>query len=363
MQINHPDTLRSVIRDCEVDLRVGVCAHEKIRPQRVIVNVEIEAVAAHAFNDREDADLANVINYATIRDFICLELPKQEHTPLLETVAERIIRFCFDDPQVVKVSARLEKPRIFPETESVGIELVRVRKTPSRNGYVLVTGAAKRIGRVIALNLARAGYDIAAHFNTSKTEAESLADEIREIGRKACLIQADLADAEAVERLIPAVNSEVGIVKALVNNASLFERDEDDADGSRHMQINRDAPCRLIEMFAAQLPDDGGGAVVNVLDSGGTHPHFTAYDASKQALHDATLELAYELAPRVRVNGVALGYVIPNPRESQAHFDGMVAESLLRTAATPENVADTVRFLIENPAITGEVINTSAKIA
>jgi len=227
----------------------------------------------------------------------------------------------------------------------------------SSKGVVLITGAAKRIGRVIAIEAAKAGWDVAIHYNTSRTDAETLVEEIRALGCKTCLAKADLMDGQAVEDLIPRVNNACGPLSALVNNAALFEPDKTDPDGVCHRTINFDVPCRLCEIFAQQLPPEKAGAVVNMLDSTDVPPFFSAYAASKKNLHKATLAMARTLAPWVRTNGVAPGPTWMNPRETREHFDRMVKATPLQVEISPQAVASTVLFLITNPAISGEVIH------
>jgi dihydroneopterin aldolase len=121
------DIERIFIRNCAVDLSVGIFDFEKARPQRIIVSVELEAALTQHFRDPADADLTKVVDYGRVRNFICKDLPRQGHIHLLETVAEMILDFCFTDPRVLKAQVQLEKPRLFPETESVGITLCRHR--------------------------------------------------------------------------------------------------------------------------------------------------------------------------------------------------------------------------------------------
>lgn len=115
------------LRDCRVSLRVGVHAHEKEKPQPVIINVEIEAPLSRHFDDPAEDNLRDVINYETIYDFVYRELPRLGHIPLLETVAEQIIAFCLRDARVLAVRVRLEKPKVFTNTAGAGIEIRRMR--------------------------------------------------------------------------------------------------------------------------------------------------------------------------------------------------------------------------------------------
>lgn len=228
--------------------------------------------------------------------------------------------------------------------------------TPDK-GFVLITGAAKRIGRVIALYLAQAGWNIVVHYNTSRAEAEETARLIRQMGRMAHIAQADLSDAQAVEDIIPSLAAAKCFITALVNNASLFERDALDPDGSRHNATNYEAPCRLIEILAKNMPENTTGAVVNLLDATPIPPTFSAYANSKNKLAEATRLLALELAPRVRVNAVVLGPTMKNPRQSEQHFARMVENTPLGIATPPEAVAAAILFFLENTAITGETIH------
>ena len=224
------------------------------------------------------------------------------------------------------------------------------------NGHVLVTGAAMRIGRVIALHMAMAGWDVAVHYHTSHEEAEDVVRAIRALGRKAHLAQADFANTHEVEALIPSITADAGPLTALVNNSSLFERDKSDPTGSRHRAVNYEAPCRLSEHFQRQLPPGEMGSIVNLLEATPIPASFSAYLTSKKLLRKATLALARSMAPRVRVNAVALGAVLMNQRESREHFERLIEATPLKVETSPKAVAATVLFLIENPAITGEII-------
>jgi len=227
--------------------------------------------------------------------------------------------------------------------------------TPPK-GWALVTGAAKRLGRVVALDLAAAGWDIVIHYHASRDEAATLADAIAATGRRAHSIGADLGDADAVATIIPFLTATLGPLAALVNNASLFEPDKNDPDGTRHRQINFAAPCRLAADLFAQLPAQACGSIVNILDGTPLPPHFSAYAASKAALRDETPAMARRMAPRTRVNALLLGPTLINPRESRAHFSTLIAATPLKLQVDPANLAATVRYIMENQAITGTVL-------
>jgi NAD(P)-dependent dehydrogenase (short-subunit alcohol dehydrogenase family) len=226
----------------------------------------------------------------------------------------------------------------------------------------LITGAAKRVGRAIALELAGAGYDIAIHFRESSGDAAGLAREIEGLGRRAALVQADLEDEAAVAAMLPGAAAQLGPVTALVNNASLFVRDEAmdvTREGwDRQLAVNLRAPFVLMQQFARLLPPDAPGAIVNMLDQRVWNytPHFVSYTVSKAGLWTLTQTMALALAPRIRVNGVGPGPILPNDNQSAEQFHTHWSSLPLRRKIDPADVARTVRFLIESPALTGQMI-------
>lgn len=230
--------------------------------------------------------------------------------------------------------------------------------TNAAKGHVLITGAAIRVGRVIALTLARAGWDITIHYNTSQDDAETLAREIEGMGRRAAVIQANLENRHEVEWLIPPDGA--APLTALVNNASLFEHDGQDPDGSRHNMVNNEAPRILTERLLQQLPPNTLGAVVNMLDNTPIPPIMSAYAASRARLAQDIAAQAKVYALHVRVNAVALGPTLISPRQSPAHFEKLVASTPLGQPSSPEAAAHAVQFLLENPAITGEILHVDS---
>ncbi|MDD4616099.1 MAG: SDR family NAD(P)-dependent oxidoreductase [Alphaproteobacteria bacterium] len=218
--------------------------------------------------------------------------------------------------------------------------------------WALVTGASKRIGRVIALELAAHGWDIVIHYRSSETEAKKLAEEIQKLGQQACLAEIDLTNAKMTEKLIPSLVQELGPINVLVNNAALFEPDVADPDGSRHWAVNAEAPRLLSKAFAASLPKGDRGAIVNLLDATPMPEKFSGYARSKKFLADITINMAKSFAPRIRVNGVAPMYVLPGPRQSEEAFRKMAGTNLV----SPQQVAHAVRRLIETPSATGEIV-------
>lgn len=227
-------------------------------------------------------------------------------------------------------------------------------------GAALVTGASKRIGRAISLCLARDGYAVAVHCNRSKDEARALKDEIEAGGGRATVVAADLAETQAAARLVADAVKALGPLTLLVNNASIFEADEvgglNLASWQRQFAINLATPVFLAQAFAAQAP--AGSAIVNLLDQRvfKTTPLFFSYALTKSALHDATRMLAQALAPRIRVNGVAPGPTLPSYRQSAEDFARQSAKMPLGHGATPEEIAEAVRYLANAKSVTGAVI-------
>jgi len=226
----------------------------------------------------------------------------------------------------------------------------------------LVTGGAKRLGRAIALDLARHGYNIALHYHSSEREARATAADIETQGVKAALIKADLARESETAGLIAAAVKELGPLCALINSASLFENDSwysvSRESWDRHMETNLRAPFVLAQEFTRQLPRETQGVIVNIIDQRVLKPtpQFISYSLSKAGLHWLTVTLAQALAPRVRVNAVGPGPTMINARQSQADFDRQREATILGRGAEPHDVCEAVRYLLAAPAVTGQMI-------
>ena len=227
---------------------------------------------------------------------------------------------------------------------------------------VLVTGAAKRLGRAIALHLADTGWAVAVHYNASQGDAEETVAALHEKGVHAAAINADLTMEDDTERLIERAREAVGPLTALINNASVFENDSittmTRASWDKHMEANLRAPLVLSRNFAEQLPERAEGAIVNLLDQRllKPTPQFLSYGVSRAGLHWLTITLAQALAPRIRVNGVAPGPTLRNERQSEAHFKRQQESTILGRGATPEDIARAVAYLIDARAVTGQMI-------
>ena len=226
----------------------------------------------------------------------------------------------------------------------------------------LVTGAARRIGREIAAGLARDGWAVALHHNNSEDEAASAVAEIRAAGGRAEAVQADLSDIAATRNLVAAASESIGPLSLLVNNASLFERDEigtmTPESWAAHLDINLRAPALLSQAFAAQLPDGVDGNIVNIADQRvwAPTPRFFSYTVSKMALWDMTQILARSLAPSIRVNAIGPGPALANSRQSDADFRRQMEATILRRGTSPEEIYAAVRFILAAPAMTGQMI-------
>jgi NAD(P)-dependent dehydrogenase (short-subunit alcohol dehydrogenase family) len=226
----------------------------------------------------------------------------------------------------------------------------------------LVTGAGKRIGRAIALHLAGRGWSVGVHYGGSEREAREVVDEIRRRGGAAVALGADLGSERETERLVGRAVELLGPLGALVNNASRFEHDTAEtatrASWDANLEVNLRAPFVLSQGFARQLPEGAPGAIVNVLDQRVLNltPEFVSYTVSKSALWTLTRTLALALAPRIRVNGVGPGPTLPSRYQSEEQFAAQAQRTPLRRAATPEEVAEAVLFLMEAPAITGQML-------
>jgi NAD(P)-dependent dehydrogenase (short-subunit alcohol dehydrogenase family) len=227
---------------------------------------------------------------------------------------------------------------------------------------VLITGAAQRIGRAIALEFARRGWAVAVHYRSSADPASRLIRELRSLGVQAADLKANLADIAETEALIPACAEALGAPSCLVNNASLFEKDDlvslDAQSWHAHMDANLRAPVLLAQSFARHLPENGDGLIVNIVDQRvlKPSPEFFSYSVSKAGLWWVTRTMAQALAPRIRVNAVAPGPVLPSIHQTGEDFDAEMKATLLQRGASPEEIAAAVLFLTEVPSITGQMI-------
>ncbi|MBX3611146.1 MAG: SDR family oxidoreductase [Hydrogenophaga sp.] len=235
--------------------------------------------------------------------------------------------------------------------------------TPAHPRTVLVTGAGKRLGREIALTLARAGWQVAVHHRHSVDDARQTAADVEAAGARAQTFFADLADERSVRALLPAVVAHFGAVDAVVNSASTFEHDSaqsfDYGGMETHLRANTGAAVVLAQALHEHLGSrDAHGAVVNLLDQKlwNMNPDFFSYTLSKAALEAANTMLALALAPRVRVVGVAPGLTLTSHMLSDEKFAQLHRQSPLGRSSTPADVASAVAFALANGSITGTTL-------
>ena len=240
--------------------------------------------------------------------------------------------------------------------------------TASTRPVVLVTGAARRLGRAMALDLAAHGFDVAVHYRGSAAEAHATVAELQALGAQAHAFQADLSDEGACRALVPAVAAYFQRLDAVVNSASTFEYDNPAtfsvASMEKHWRANTAPAILLAQALHAHLDGcnderaDRTGCVVNLLDQKlwNPNPDYFSYTLSKAALQAATVMLAQALAPRVRVCGVAPGVTMVSGPMNDDEFAAAHKMTPLGRSSTPQDIARAVRFLIESPAITGTTL-------
>ena len=236
---------------------------------------------------------------------------------------------------------------------------MRRAKSPMAGKIALVTGAARRLGRAVALALANDGVSVIVHCSASAAEAEAVAREIRRRRARAWTLRADLADPAQAHDLLPRAAETAGPVDYLVNNASIFTpsrlRDFTRQELDANIRVNALAPLLLARAFAAQGRE---GAIVNFLDAriADYDREHAAYHLSKRMLYSLTKMMALEFAPLVRVNAVAPGLILPPPGKDESYLRRFVGSNPLRRIGTPEGVAAAVLFLLRSDFITGQVV-------
>jgi NAD(P)-dependent dehydrogenase (short-subunit alcohol dehydrogenase family) len=209
-------------------------------------------------------------------------------------------------------------------------------------GTVLITGAARRLGRVLAVDFARAGWAVGVHYYGSAEDADGVVDHIRRAGGRAAVFAADLALPAEVATLVPRVAEQLGPVTCLVNNASLFVYDDiaslDAAQWDAHQAVNLRAPVFLTQALAAQLPVGSFANVINIIDQRVWKP------------------LAQGLAPHVRVNAIGPGPMLQSVHQKPEDFAAQNAAVPLQRGTTPDEICAAVRFILAAPAMTGQMI-------
>lgn len=218
---------------------------------------------------------------------------------------------------------------------------------------------------MIALSLGEAGFPVAVHTRRPDDEGAETVRRIEAAGGRAALVHGDLADRTALASILPQATAALGPVEVLVNSASLFHDDRigalDDATWDAHFAANLHAPVMLAQAFAAQVDRLSASAdpvVVNLLDQRvwRPNPQFFSYSLTKGALWLATRTLAQGLAPRIRVNGVGPGPVLPSIHQDDAKFAAEAGATLLRRPVNPADIAAAVLYLVDALAVTGQMI-------
>jgi NAD(P)-dependent dehydrogenase (short-subunit alcohol dehydrogenase family) len=227
---------------------------------------------------------------------------------------------------------------------------------------VLVTGAGRRLGRAIALDFAHRGWRVGIHYHNAADEALSLVAHIERVGGQAVALEADLSRPDELVPLIEACAEKLSPPTCLVNNAACFEWDSikalDPELWQMHLDVNLRAPVFLTQAFANALPARAFGNVINVIDQKVLRldPEFFSYTIAKSALWTATQTLAQALAPRIRVNAIAPGPVLPSRDQSQTEFARECRATLLQRVVSTDDVTGAIRFLLETSSVTGQMI-------
>ena len=229
---------------------------------------------------------------------------------------------------------------------------------------VLITGAAKRIGHIIALEMAKAGWDIAIHYGKSQEDAKKTVDLIKDLGQNAICIQADLAIESEVQQIIPSCIEQIGMPNCIVNNASIFEYDDpstiDYAQLIKNVSINLAAPAVITKMYAQVLKDypTKKGLVVHILDQklDNLNPDFFSYTLSKAALEAAMKMQALHFAPLLRVVGLAPGITMVSGDQSAVGFQQAHQMTPLQRSSSPEDIAQAVLYICSARAMTGTTL-------
>ena len=234
----------------------------------------------------------------------------------------------------------------------------------SERKTVLITGAAKRVGKVLALAFAHDGWNVIIHCNTSLEDARALAKEVAKCKVRTAVLQADLGDESEVEQIFPQIFNVFDKVDLLVNCAAIFDKDDlftssEDSWG-RHMMINLRAPVLLMRDFAQQFvgKENGVGNIINIVDAGvlRTNKGFFSYSVSKAALLSATKLAAAELAPNVKVNAISPWQVMPSKYDNAKDFEELVGASPLGVNNSADEIYDTIKFILKTNSITGQMI-------
>jgi len=232
-----------------------------------------------------------------------------------------------------------------------------------RGKTALITGSAKRIGRVAALELAKRGARIAVHYRSSEHQARETLQSIRQLGSDGVIVQADLLDVHAIDRMFREIQEQFGGLDILVNSASVFDTGTADEATLEHwdsqMNSNARAPFFIAQNAARMMRLRGHGKIINIVDVAGEiiWPGYFSYSVSKAALIAVNRGLAKAYAPAIQVNGIAPGPVLFPDHYTDEQKKSAIDRTLLKRAGSPDDVVNAIVFFIENDYITGEVLH------
>jgi len=231
-----------------------------------------------------------------------------------------------------------------------------------KNKNLLITGAATRVGKAIALHFAERGWNVALHYYRSSSKAKKLKKIIEQNWVKAALIKADLKNPKQTEKIISLARKKLGNIDCLINNAALFEKDDilnfTAKSWNDHLNINLLAPTILIKQFAKQASKKTVSNIINIIDQRifNLTPFFMSYTISKSGLQTLTKTMAMRLGPNIKVNAIAPGPTIKSKRQTNKHFNDQVRSTILKKPIRSEDICDTVEFLVNNNSLTGQII-------
>jgi NAD(P)-dependent dehydrogenase (short-subunit alcohol dehydrogenase family) len=231
-----------------------------------------------------------------------------------------------------------------------------------KDKIAVVTGAAHRVGKFIALELAGAGAHVVVHYHQSEAAAHVTVEELKQAGVRAVAVGGDLSFPESIDHLFQSAEAEFGGVDVLVNSSAIMEGGDvltlTPEDWQRTLALNLTAPFFCAQRAARSMLARGGGSIVNIADLSALEPwaKYPAHSVSKAGLVMLTQVLAKALAPRIRVNAVAPGPVVKPPDWDEARWHSVGGHTLLKRTGSGYDVARAVRFLVEQDYITGETL-------
>jgi pteridine reductase len=231
-----------------------------------------------------------------------------------------------------------------------------------RGRAAIVTGGAVRLGKALALALAREGAQLAVHYNASAAPAIDTVEEIRSLGSEAFAIQGDLSQADQAPLVIEGAVAHMGQVDILVNSAAIFEAASlaatTEAGWDKHFAVNLKAPFFLSQAFAKHVGRDRPGHIVNIADWRGLRPdtQYLAYSLTKAGVLFLTQALALALAPNIQVNAIAPGAILPPPGKDKAYLDRLARAVPLQRVGSPQEIAQALVYLLRSDFVTGETL-------